>query len=155
MDIIVGIGEYAITNNALVKLKTFALASCVAVTAYSAEKKAAGMIHIVLPHPQRPEDAVKKPVFYASTGIPLLIKSMCRKYGCRKEELSIGVFGGAASKHKNDFFAIGEKNLSAVYSVMKSLSLRIGRKEVGGEVSRSLEMDVATGNVKVFAKPLL
>ena len=46
MDKIVGIGEYAISNRREDIIKTFALASCVAVTAYSPSKGVAGMVHI-------------------------------------------------------------------------------------------------------------
>lgn len=74
MDRIVGIGEFAISNNKSDIIKTFALATCVAVTVYSPLKNIAGMVHIALPSPALPgDDSKTRPCCYAITAVPFLI----------------------------------------------------------------------------------
>ncbi len=155
MEIIVGIGECAVSNQAEAKLKTFALASCVAVTAYSKIRKAAGMVHIALPSPPSEEAARQRPAYYASTGLALLLDKMHREFGCLRTELQIGVFGGADSARDRDYFSIGKKNIAAVMSQLSAMSLTVNSIEVGGDVSRTVEMDVATGKVTITKQPIL
>lgn len=155
MDKIVGIGELAISNNLGDKLKTFALASCVGVTVYSPIRKVAGMIHVALPNPYEKEDGDNNPSYYAHTGIPLLINKICLEYGCLKGELEINLYGGAESIRKNDVFNIGSKNISAVKKILWDMYLKFNAIEIGGRVSRTLEMDVDTGTVKVITQPII
>ncbi|HHX73751.1 MAG TPA: chemotaxis protein CheD [Firmicutes bacterium] len=155
MQITVGIGECAVTNETAAKLKTYALGSCVAVTAYSRLHRAAGMVHIALPSPPNNEAAGQRPAYYASTGIPLLLEKMRREFGCRRTELLVGVYGGADSARGKDYFAIGKKNLTAVMRVLSDMSLTVSSAAVGGDVSRTVEMDVATGNVTITTQPIL
>lgn len=155
MEIMVGIGECTVTNQTNAKLKTFALASCVAVTAYSTIRRAAGMVHIALPSPPHTEDARLRPAYYASTGIPLLLGQMHRVFGCLRTELQIGVYGGADSACDRDYFSIGKKNIAAVMRLLSSMSLAASSIEVGGDVSRTVEMDVATGKVTITTQPII
>lgn len=154
MDRIVGIGEYVISNKLSDIIKTFALSSCVAVTAYCPFKKAAGMIHIALPVPFNERDIRSRPGHFASTGIPMLIDSMVRAYGCKTKCLRIGVYGGADSISRNDLFTIGKRNIEIVKNIVDELSLNICSVEVGGTQSRTLEMSVETGMVKITTNPI-
>lgn len=153
MEIIVGIGEYVVSNKRTDIIKTFALASCVAVIAYSPSKKVAGMIHIALPFPGRSESGLG-PGHYATTGVPLLIDTMCGVYGCLKGDLRISIYGGANSINAQDLFNIGRRNVKAVTSTLSSLNLVVHKAEVGGIISRTLEMDVITGSVRVNTQPI-
>lgn len=154
MDKIVGIGEYAISNNGKDTIKTFALASCIAMTAYSPAKNAAGIIHIALPAPLEHEGFEQKTCYYAATGIPFLIDKMCREYGCLGGELEIRLYGGADSICSNDVFKIGQKNIEAVKSILLKMKLKASKTQVGGTSSRTLEMDVSTGEVRITVHPL-
>ncbi|MHB8129598.1 MAG: chemotaxis protein CheD [Mobilitalea sp.] len=151
MDIIIGIGEYAISNKQADRLKTFALASCVGVTMYCPNKLAAGMIHIALPN-HTISTNISKPGYFASLGVPLLLDKMCKEFGCKKNDLVIQLFGGADSLYENDNFLIGKKNLLAITNFLKQKELKYSYKEVGGNISRTLEMDVATGHIKVHSQ---
>lgn len=152
MDIIIGIGEYGISNNPDDVLKTFALASCVAVTFYCKTKKVAGMIHIALPSSS--DNHIIKPSYYATIGIPLIVGELTKKYGCFKNEILAQLFGGANSINQNDFFNIGEKNVNAVKYILNELGIRIEKINVGGFVSRSIQMDVLSGNILVSTQPI-
>lgn len=155
MELIVGVGEYLVTNREDDIIKTFALASCVAVTAYSPLRKAAGMIHVVLPFPLDSNGRKVRPSYFAETGIPLLISTMCRKYGCLKEELQIQMYGGAASMIHQDIFNIGKKNIDAAKHILVEMGLTIFKTDLYGNEIRSLSMEVKTGSIKVFRQPIL
>jgi len=150
----VGLGGYAISNSQGDILVTHGLASCIAVAVYSPSKKVSGMVHIVLPSPPPNQMFSSGPYYYAATGIPLLINRMCSEYGCLKSNLCIGIFGGADSIREEDFFMLGQKNKDMVEKVLKGLNLSYDASETGGTVSRTLEMDVETGIVKVSYQPI-
>ncbi|MEA5039744.1 MAG: chemotaxis protein CheD [Clostridiaceae bacterium] len=154
MERVVGMGEYIVTDRKEDVLRTFALASCVAVTAYDPERKAAGMIHVVLPTPIRQGDEVNRPAYYASTGVPLMITTLCRGYGCRKEELRIQMYGGADSTLQQDIFSIGKKNIDAVKRSLLGMGLTIQKADLRGSASRTLAMNTNTGLVEVFRQPM-
>ncbi len=155
MEHVVGMGEYIVTDREDDILRTYALASCVAVTAYSPVKKAAGMIHVVLPSPLEDKDRWERPGYFAETGIPLLIGSLCKKYGCRKEELNIQLYGGAESMLDRDIYNVGRKNIDAVKYALLDMGLMISRADLRGNESRTIAMEVKTGAVAVYRQPIV
>lgn len=154
MNKVVGIGEYAISVNPEDIITTHALASCVAVTAYSSSKKVAGMVHIMLPSPSQGQKDSSGPYYYAVTGIPLMINKMCSEYGCLKSDLKIKLFGAADSIRVEDVFKLGKKNKQTVEKVLKDMNLHYDSSKTGGVLSRTLEMDVATGNITIKSQPI-
>jgi len=155
MDLIVGMGGYAVTDREDDVLRTFSLASCVAVTAYSPGKKAAGMIHVVLPAPFDAKSKYERPSYFAETGVPLLINTICRKYGCRKEDLLIQMYGGADSRLDQDIYKVGKKNIDAVKCALADMGLMVGKADLRGHESRTISMDARTGSVAVWRQPIL
>lgn len=155
MKRVVGIGEYIISDRLDDVIKTYALGSCVGLTIYSPIKKVAGMAHIVLPESSvNREESVNRPGYFADTAIPLLINKMCNSYGCSKENLIVNIFGGAQSVIKDDIFNIGKKNVSAVMNVLKTNNIKCNFTQTGGCFSRTLEIDVATGEPKVYSNAM-
>lgn len=155
MELIVGMGEYIISDNEDDIIRTFALATCVAVTVYSPMKKAAGMIHVVLPSPLDSKDTLERPGYFAVTGVPLLIDAMRRKCGCRKEELHIQMYGGADSMLCQDIYNVGKKNIDAVKHTLLAMGLTILKADLRGNESRTLAMEVKTGSVEVYRQPII
>lgn len=154
MERIVGIGEYAVSNIETDIIKTFALASCVAVSVYCPSKMAAGMIHLALPSPTTKDDGISRPYYFVTTGLPLLLNKMHQIYGCSKDELTVKVFGGANSLNSEDHFQIGKRNVKAVKRILKGLNINIDIIEVGGYLSRTLEMKVGTGELIITKQPI-
>jgi len=154
MDIIIGIGEYEISNRLEDTIKTLALASCVAVTFHCPIKKVSAMVHIALPSPSDCDKRLDKPAYYATIGIPEVINRLMWEYGCSKKTLSTRLFGGACSIKENDFFNIGEKNIDAVKSILQQRNIKINSETIGGFVSRSVEMRVDTGELSVSTQPI-
>lgn len=58
-------------------LRTFSLAFYVTATAYTPGKKAAGMIHVVLPASPDAKNKYARPICFAETGVPLLADTLC------------------------------------------------------------------------------
>lgn len=153
-DRFVGLGDIAISSSPGDVIKTFALASCVGVTAHFAPLHISGMIHIVLPSHPKSSVAVSNPCYYASTGVPLFINKLL-DLGCKKEDLFVNVYGGADSLCESDFFKIGLRNINAVQDSLRRLNVPYLMADVGGCVSRTLYMDVATGTVEVSKLPIM
>lgn len=150
----IGIGGFSVSRDREDTLKTYALASCVAVTAYSPVRRVAGLIHIALPAADSILEQKARPAYYARTGIPLLIDTICVRYGCLKGELKIDVFGGANSIRQDDRFQIGRRNLEEVEYQLNRLQMKYHAKEVGGTVSRTVEIEVATGTVRIYTNSI-
>jgi chemotaxis protein CheD len=155
MDRVVGMGEYIVTNTEDDILRTFSLASCVAVTVYCPIKRAAGMIHVVLPYPFTEKDKKNRPSFFAETGVPLLVNEICRKYACGKGELCIELYGGADSVLKQDIYGIGKKNIDAVKKALHLMGLTVRKEDLRGTESRTISMDVKTGAVEISRQQIL
>ena len=152
MNNVIGIGEYFISNKEGDIITTYALASCVAVTLYCPLKKVAGMIHIALPEPMY--DSKNKLGYYATTGLPLLFENMKDSFGCKYNELNIQLFGGANSIRSDDVFCIGKRNIEAIELMLFNYGLKYKAKEVGGYVSRTIEMEVSTGSIMSGTQPI-
>ena len=150
MEFVIGIGEYAISDNEDDILKTFALGSCIAVTIYSPRKKVLGLVHIALPCSNiNTKEKYSRPGHYADTAVPLLLDKFERQYKCNKGELVVNIFGGADSTQQNDVFKIGKRNVEAVKSILAKHCIVSKKEETGGKFSRNVEADVATGTVKL------
>lgn len=155
MTKIIGIGEMAISNNMDDKIKTFALGSCVGITAYSPHRKVGGIIHIALPNPLRIEDNGNRCCYFASTGLPFFINQFAREYGCAKSELNIRIFGGADSNRRNDTFNVGKRNVETTRRILKDMNLDIHYAETGENVSRTIELDVDNGDINIWHQNII
>lgn len=154
MEHVVGIGEYAISCCPLDTIKTFALSSCVAVTVYDPINTAAGMVHIALPSPSNFQSGIMFPHRYATTALPLLLNNMSNILKCSYGNFELKLFGGANSIRNGDVFNIGHKNIEAVIRTLESLNLRCRYADLGGKISRTIEMEVGSGYINVITQPI-
>lgn len=150
MEIVIGIGEYAISDCKEDVLKTYALGSCVGLTMYSLKNKIMGLVHIALPSSNiNVRHSDEKPGYYADTAVNCLLNKFQNQYNCSKSELIINIFGGADALWGNDMFQVGKRNVEAVKSMLKEHRMIFHHEETGGVYSRTVEADVATGTIKV------
>jgi len=154
MNIIVGIDEYGISNAPEDFIKTFALSSCVAVTFYNPFIHLAAMIHIALPTPTDLEEAKRRPGYYATLGVPILIHELCCRYGSQRMDLQVKLFGGAASLRTDDYFKIGQRNIKTVRETLSEMDLKIVDAHIGESISRSITMCVLSGEIEIVTLPL-
>lgn len=148
-SIVVGIGEYHVSDDPDDIVKTFALGSCVAVIMYDKIKRVGGLIHIALPDSSISRDKKEKlPGYFADTGIPLLIETM-KKKGVQLSNLRIKMVGGASVLNLNYNFDIGTRNILAVKKILWRHNLGIISEDVGGKIARTCMLNVNNGEIVV------
>ncbi|MAG14048.1 MAG: chemotaxis protein CheD [Spirochaetales bacterium] len=147
----VGIGECKISSSPEDTIRTFALGSCVAVIVHDRKRKSAGLIHLALPDSNVNEQkAVAKPSYFVDTGLPLLLKQMGVSNG-RRPDVSITLAGGSNIMDEENRFNIGKRNILAVKKCLWKHNLGVRAEDVGGSKSRTVSVDVASGQVTVFS----
>ncbi len=146
--IILGVGDYGVSNKAGGGIKTYALGSCVALILYDPRKKTAGMAHIALPDSSiRKERAASKPGYFADTAITSLIAAMSRLRGDSRRGLVAKLAGGANIMDAEGTFSIGSRNVAAVNDLLARHGLSPLAQDVGGQFSRTVTVNVDTGKV--------
>jgi chemotaxis protein CheD len=147
--VIIGVGDMAVSNNAIVTLSTYALGSCVGVIVYDPVSKAGGILHLMLPDSTISSDkAAKQPAMFADTGLPMLFKALI---GVRADRSRMRLFtaGGASVLNGADPFKIGERNSAAVDKYLKANGYNVVGKDLGGNVNRTVHLEIGTGKVNL------
>lgn len=145
----IGIGEWAVSNEASETLKTFALGSCVAVIIYDKKLMIAGMIHIALPDSAvDAERARVLPGYFADTGLPVMIEEM-KKRGAVRGNVWVKLVGGASVMDPGGFFDIGKRNVLAAKRILWGSSLGPVAEDTGGTMSRTVSISVSGGETTI------
>ena len=149
MDMLtVGIAEAEVSNNPNCGLVTHALGSCVAVAIHDPQAKVAGLLHILLPDSSIDREKAKtKPYMYADTGIPALFRAAYAK-GADKKRITVRLIGGAQVMDAGGVFNIGKLNHVACRKILWAAGVLVHGEEVGGNVSRSVTLEVASGKLR-------
>lgn len=143
--LVVGISECAVSADPRSVIITYALGSCIAVSVYDANASVGGLLHIILPESHlNPEKAQANPFMFADTGIPKLLESVCGK-GADRRRLVVHLAGGAQVMDRAGIFNIGKRNHLAAKKMLWKAGLMIAGEAVGGEVSRTVRLDMASG----------
>ncbi|ADK82014.1 chemotaxis protein CheD [Sediminispirochaeta smaragdinae] len=149
MRLDVGIGEFGVSARLEDEIKTYALGSCVAVIAYDQERHVAGLIHIALPEAKVNLDKAKKrPGYFADSGLPIFLQAL-EKQGANRRKLKIKLAGGASIMDENRQFDIGRRNMIAIKRFLWKVGLGVLREDVGGTISRTVRIEVKTGEVTI------
>jgi len=149
MKKIVGMADMRISQDQQEGLITYSLGSCIGVAIYDPVARVGGLLHYMLPDSQLdPQKALKKPFMFADTGIPLLFKEAYR-FGANKGRIIVKVAGGAQVLDDSGFFNIGKRNYTALRKILWRNNILIKSEDVGGQVSRTVRLDLKTGKVWV------
>ena len=146
-----GIGDFAATNQPGDIIRTLALGSCVSVIIMDPACRCIAMDHVALPESATsPEKARAKPGYFADTGIPAMLKEM-RKIGAvgQAHSLVVKLVGGASVVDDNGTFNIGKRNIITIKRVLWGLGMGATVEDVGGRISRTVSVDVDFGRVKI------
>ena len=147
--VVVGVGDMSVSNNVAITLSTYALGSCVAVAVYDPGSKAGGLLHMMLPESSiSPEKAIIQPAMFADTGLPLLFKALIGVKADRSR-MKIFIAGGACVLTGNANFKIGERNIRATQVWLGQQGYQIRGSAVGGTFSRTVHLDVGTGQISL------
>jgi chemotaxis protein CheD len=140
---VVGIADCRVVQDPDCTLVTYALGSCVAVALHDMLTGVGGLLHFLTPNPDTATSAVN-PFSCGQTGIPVLINQML-KLGAHKRRLSVYLAGGAQMLDQTRSFNVGKRNYAAArYSLLRA-GLTLTHERVGGHVSRTVGLDIATG----------
>ena len=152
--VVVGIGEGAVVGDAAAELVTYALGSCVAVAAWDPVVRAGGLVHYMLPLSVLDEKrAQARPFMYCDSGLPLMLQQLYGM-GARKERLIVCAAGGAQVLDKHGIFNIGHKNEQILRRLLAGYRLQLRDESLGGAVSRTVGLQLATGRFWIREYPL-
>lgn len=143
----VDIADLKVSADPSVVMTTYALGSCIAVILHDPVRRVGGMLHYMLPlSTVSPEKARETPGMFADTGVPLLFERMYA-LGCRKPDLVVRVAGGGTLHDDRGTFDIGQRNYTILRKMFWKVGVLIAAEDVGGRVSRTARLVVATGEV--------
>jgi len=149
MTILLGVGDLGATNKHGDSIRTIGLGSCVAVIILDPKIRCIGMNHVALPDSSTsPERAEIKPGHFADTGIPTLLREM-EKFGCNCKGGGkiVKLVGGANVMDPHNTFNIGKRNVLAIRKILWQFGMGAIAEDIGGHISRTVEVDVDTGRV--------
>ena len=132
-------------------LKAYGLGSCIAVGLYDPESRIGGMGHMLLPcRPKKnPLGSESK---YVDAGILQMVDELVRA-GADRDNLVAKVTGGAnmfESTYQTLVHSIGARNAKSARDTLAGLGIPLLGEEVGGNRGRTVEFDLATGNMMVY-----
>ncbi len=143
----VGMGEMAISDNPNAELICMGLGSCIAVCVYIPRRRIGALAHVVLP--TAPATVTEPTARYANQAITLLVRQL-RQQGAAVRNARVVLCGGAAIfPPLRNTLDIGVRNLDEVMTELKRHGLAPMISEVGGTMSRTITLQVATGIVNI------
>jgi chemotaxis protein CheD len=148
--LVIGIGEFAVSNRPGDVIVTHALGSCIAVCVFDPRAGVAGMLHFLLPEASINQDrARQQPGVFADTGIPLLFEA-AYQYGLSKKRAMVTLVGGAEmTQAAGPGFSTGRRNVLAAKNVLWRAGVFVSGQETGGTDARTLYLAVADGRLEV------
>ncbi len=152
--LIIGIGEFAVSNRPGDVIVTHALGSCIAVCVFDPVALVAGMLHFLLPAANiNPERARQQPAVFADTGIPLLFQT-AYEHGLTKRRSVVKLVGGAEMAQAGGAaFNTGRRNALAAKNLLWRNGVFVSGQEVGGTGARTVHLSVADGRLQIFNGP--
>ncbi|WP_022666473.1 chemotaxis protein CheD [Desulfospira joergensenii] len=146
---IVGVADMKVSNNTAESVITYSLGSCIGLVIYDPAVRVGGILHYMLPESSIDrEKAARKPYMFADTGIPRLFKT-AYALGAKKPRMKIYVAGGAEILDQKGFFNIGKRNYMALKKIFFKNKVMISQQNVGGNVNRTVRIEIATGDIFV------
>ena len=148
---IVGIGEFAVSNEAADTIVTHALGSCIAVCIWDKAAVVGGLLHFLLPDSAvNPERARTQPATFANTGLPLFFQA-AYALGLDKKRCRVRLIGGAeiAGLGGASSLNVGKRNLLAARNILWRNGLLIESEATGGSIPRSVALHLGDGKIDV------
>ncbi len=144
-NIVIGIAEMAVSDQPDDTLVTYSLGSCLGVAIYDPVLKIGGMIHSMLPLSKvDPEKAADRPAMFVDVGVLKLLTELFQR-GMQRNRAVIKVAGCANVLDHKDLFKIGERNYTVLRKILWKNSMLIAAEDVGGNISRTIRLEIATG----------
>lgn len=144
-QIIVDIAAMEVSANPEDTLVTYSLGSCLGIVVYDPIVRVGGMMHCMLPLSSVDAQKAKdKPSMFVDTGMTVLLTRLF-EMGVTKKNAVVKVAGGSCVLDKQGLFRIGERNYTIFRKIMWKNGLMIKSEHVGGEVTRTIRLNIGTG----------
>jgi len=148
-QIIVGVADMIVSDNRNAVIVTYSLGSCLGIVAYDPVVRVGGLLHVMLPESKDEKgNNGFNPYKYVDSGVPLLFRESY-KFSAKKNRMKIYVAGGAQILDDSGYFNIGKRNLAALRRIFWKNGVMIEKEHVGGNVARTVRVDIASGQVTV------
>lgn len=145
----VGIAEWRVAETPAI-LVAYGLGSCVGIVLYDPEGRIGGLAHTLLPAP-RPGLEDVRPAKFVESALRVMVEALVQK-GADKSRLGAKIVGGAnmfAPVYHPAQESIGTRNVQAARRTLEALGIPLLGEDTGGDHGRTLEFDLATGQVHV------
>lgn len=148
MKYVVAVGDMKIGRDADMVV-THALGSCLGLMVHDPVAKIGGLLHAMLPLSKiNPDKAKANPFMFVDTGVPALFRTLY-DIGGQKSRMVIKAAGCGNPLGKNEMFRIGERNYAVLKKLLWKNNLLLETEDVGGTASRTVHLDVATGQTTI------
>ncbi len=131
-------------------LVTLGLGSCVAIMLHDPQIKAGAMAHVLLPSISLARDITNKAKF-PETAVPLLVEHL-KALGADPRRLVAKLAGGSSMFSQlvtQGTIQMGERNVLAARSALRTAAIPIVGESIGGERGRSVRFHVKDGRVEI------
>ncbi len=144
-NLIVGVADMKLSKQRGEIIVTHALGSCLGIAIYDPEACVGGIFHVMLPQSSvAPEKAATNPWMFVDTGTPQYFQEAYAA-GAQKSRLIVKVAGGANVSQGEDFFAIGQRNITMLRKLFWKNGILIKGEDVGGHIARTMYLEIGTG----------
>jgi chemotaxis protein CheD len=145
----VGISEFHVARPPAI-LVTYGLGSCLGIVLFDRESGLGGLAHTLLPS-LRPGIREVRMSKFVDTAIRLMVEELVLQ-GALREGIAAVIVGGANMFEPPGGVpanAIGTRNISAARDTLETLGIPLLTEDVGGNYGRTVEFDLASGQVTV------
>lgn len=147
--LVVGVADMAVGGETDGQIVTYALGSCIGLTAYDPVAKLGGLLHFMLPQPGSKGDPTQqKQAMYATAGIPLMFRRMVER-GAKQSRLILTAAGGAEILEGTATMAIGKRNRTMMRKVLWKMNLALAAEDTGGALARTMVLNLSNGEVRI------
>jgi chemotaxis protein CheD len=146
-ELVIGVGDGAVSRDPDAVLVTYALGSCVALMIHDPLAQVAGMVHYMLPEStDLASQPGARPYKFADTAIPSLLRAALAQ-GADPHRLRVLAAGGAQVMNDNSIFNIGKRNCLALRRALWKFGLVAHTEDTGGTAIRTVRFEVGSGRV--------
>ncbi|MBF0197832.1 MAG: chemotaxis protein CheD [Planctomycetes bacterium] len=148
--IVVDVGDMKTSNHPDEMIRTYALGSCIGMTAYDPKLKLGALLHYKLPR-EMGQKTKQNPYSFGNTGIPLLLNTML-EMGAQKKTLQLFICGAAKEIEGKCIFDVGLKNYQLCSRLLKKNGYHLNGMDIGGQEARTMSLYLDTGKVTIMRK---
>jgi chemotaxis protein CheD len=145
---VVEVGDMKVCGNGNT-LVTHALGSCLGLMVCDPVAHVGGLLHAMLLLSKiNPQKAEANPYMFVDTGVLELFKQLY-ELGGQKKRVVVKAAGCGRPLGDNEIFKIGERNYTVLKKFLWKNNLLLEAEDVGGTISRTVNLDISTGRVIV------